>query len=189
MGGDSVIGSPAALHNLQSGLLMSHRVHSMPAVASQRATTAVATASVVCLGETMATLIPPRGVALADANNLQCGIGGAESNVAAGLAPVAPTHWVSRVGADGFGQRILRELTACGVGVEAVEIDPERPTGLYVKTPLLGRGRSRGQFGDLLPQSIGRRRDGTGLPRQPGRRRGTRRRVADPRIRDHRRAV
>jgi 2-dehydro-3-deoxygluconokinase len=27
---------------------------------------------------------------------------------------------------------------ACGVGVEAVEIDPERPTGLYVKTPLLG---------------------------------------------------
>ena len=117
---------------------MSHSVLSMLAVAGQRATTAVSTASVVCLGETMATLIPPRGVALADANSLQCGIGGAESNVAAGLALVAPTHWVSRVGADGFGQRILRELTACGVGVGAVEIDPERPTGLYVKTPLLG---------------------------------------------------
>jgi 2-dehydro-3-deoxygluconokinase len=109
----------------------------MPPVASQRATTAAATTSVVCLGETMATLVPPRGIALADADSLQCGIGGAESNVAIGLAPVAATQWVSRLGADGFGQRILRELTANGVGVGGVEIDPERPTGLYVKTPLV----------------------------------------------------
>jgi 2-dehydro-3-deoxygluconokinase len=109
----------------------------MPPVASQRTTTATSGLSVVCLGETMATLIPPRGVPLGEADSLQCGIGGAESNVAVGLAAVAATHWVSRVGADGFGQRILRELTACGVGVAAVEVDPDRPTGLYVKTPLV----------------------------------------------------
>ncbi len=109
----------------------------MAAMASQRHPSRMS-GSVVCLGETMAVLTPPRGVALADAESLLCGIGGAESNVALGLAPFVPTHWVSRVGADGFGRRILAELRAGGVGVGAVEIDPDRPTGLYVKTPLLG---------------------------------------------------
>ncbi|OMH32344.1 sugar kinase [Tersicoccus sp. Bi-70] len=90
----------------------------------------------VCLGETMAVLTPPGGQSLADAEALRVGAGGAESNVALGLAATGvDAHWVSRVGDDGFGERIRRELDAHGVGTAAVQIDDARPTGLYVKVP------------------------------------------------------
>lgn len=90
----------------------------------------------VCLGETMAMLTPGAGIDLEGAASLQVGIGGAESNVAVGLASMGlEAHWVSRVGKDGFGSRILSELTAAGVGTSGVEMDPARPTGLYVKLP------------------------------------------------------
>ncbi|WP_334171906.1 sugar kinase [Sinomonas sp.] len=90
----------------------------------------------VCLGETMAMLTPEPGVALDRAATLHVGIGGAESNVAVGLASMGlDAHWVSRVGRDGFGDRILSELAGHGVGLSGVEIDRTRPTGLYVKLP------------------------------------------------------
>lgn len=90
----------------------------------------------VCLGETMAMLTPDPGTALLDADLLRLSNGGAESNVALGLAAMGvQAHWVSRVGADGFGARILAELAGNGVGVAGVETDPSRPTGLYVKVP------------------------------------------------------
>ncbi|WP_138443573.1 sugar kinase [Sinomonas susongensis] len=90
----------------------------------------------VCLGETMAMLTPEPGVTLDGAATLHVGIGGAESNVAVGLASMGlDAHWVSRVGQDGFGDRILSELKGHGVDVAGVEIDGARPTGLYVKLP------------------------------------------------------
>ncbi|WP_416403760.1 sugar kinase [Arthrobacter sp. LFS091] len=92
--------------------------------------------SAVCVGETMAMLTPVNAVPLHLATELHFGIGGAESNVAMGLAAMGlDTHWVSRVGRDGFGTRILDELRDHYVGVSGVEIDPVRPTGLYVKVP------------------------------------------------------
>ncbi|UOD81240.1 sugar kinase [Paenarthrobacter ureafaciens] len=92
--------------------------------------------SAVCLGETMAMLTPAQGVPLHLASELHCGIGGAESNVAMGLAAMGlQTHWVSRVGNDGFGLRILNELKDHGVDVSGVEVDSARPTGVYVKVP------------------------------------------------------
>ncbi|MFJ4226444.1 sugar kinase [Paenarthrobacter nicotinovorans] len=92
--------------------------------------------SAVCVGETMAMLTPAQAVPLHMASELHCGIGGAESNVAMGLAAMGlETHWVSRVGHDGFGTRILNDLRDHGVGVTGVEVDAERPTGLYVKVP------------------------------------------------------
>jgi 2-dehydro-3-deoxygluconokinase len=61
------------------------------------------------------------------------GIGGAESNVAIGLARLGvPSTWISRIGADSFGALITRELRAEGVRVIAVQ-DPNAPTGLMVK--------------------------------------------------------
>ncbi|KHL01917.1 sugar kinase [Sinomonas humi] len=90
----------------------------------------------VCLGETMAMLTPESGVTLDGATTLHVGIGGAESNVAVGFASMGlDAHWVSRVGRDGFGDRILSELASHGVGLSGVEIDSSRPTGLYVKLP------------------------------------------------------
>jgi 2-dehydro-3-deoxygluconokinase len=92
--------------------------------------------SAVCLGETMAMLTPVQAVPLHLATELHCGIGGAESNVAMGLAAMGvETHWVSRVGNDGFGTRILNELKDHGVDVAGVDVDSARPTGVYVKVP------------------------------------------------------
>ncbi|MBC7630341.1 sugar kinase [Aeromicrobium sp.] len=92
----------------------------------------------VCIGETMAMLTPALREPLYEATELLFGIGGAESNVAMGLASMGvDAHWVGRVGSDGFGTRILRDLQAHGVGTEGVEVDLERPTGLYVKVPAM----------------------------------------------------
>ncbi len=92
--------------------------------------------SAVCLGETMAMLTPAQSAPLHQATELLFGIGGAESNVAMGLAATGlDAHWIGRVGRDGFGTRILNDLQAHGVGTSGVEIDPDRPTGLYVKIP------------------------------------------------------
>ncbi|AIX99618.1 2-keto-3-deoxygluconate kinase [Arthrobacter sp. PAMC 25486] len=84
----------------------------------------------------MVMLTPTGQVPLSQAPELFYGVGGAESNVAMGLAAMGvDTHWVSRVGRDGFGTRILNDLHDHGVGVGAVEIDADRNTGLYVKVP------------------------------------------------------
>ena len=92
--------------------------------------------SAVCIGETMAMLTPARSAPLHQATELLFGIGGAESNVAMGLASMGvDAHWIGRVGRDGFGTRILLDLQEHGVGISAVEVDPVRPTGLYVKVP------------------------------------------------------
>jgi 2-dehydro-3-deoxygluconokinase len=90
----------------------------------------------VCLGETMAVLSPDPGLPLEAAHVLNVGIGGAESNVAVGFAAMGlDSHWLSRVGRDGFGARILGELAERGVDVSTVETDEAHPTGLYVKIP------------------------------------------------------
>lgn len=93
--------------------------------------------SAVCIGESMAVLTPgSAGVSLSSAQWLRLGIGGAESNVAMGLSAMGiDAHWISRVGNDGFGTRILEDLQAHGVGTSGVSVDSLRATGLYVKTP------------------------------------------------------
>jgi 2-dehydro-3-deoxygluconokinase len=61
-------------------------------------------------------------------------VGGAEANTACMLAALGvPAAWISRVGDDGLGRLVLATLRAHGVDVSAVEIDPDRPTGLYIK--------------------------------------------------------
>ncbi|WP_331460637.1 sugar kinase [Arthrobacter sp. zg-Y750] len=92
--------------------------------------------SAVCLGESMAMLTPASEQTLEQADVLQVGLGGAESNVAMGLAAMGiETHWIGRVGEDGFGSRILADLRAHSVGTTGVQRDPLRHTGLYVKVP------------------------------------------------------
>lgn len=62
-------------------------------------------------------------------------LAGSESNVAIGLARLGHrVEWAGRVGADGFGGLVLRELRAEGVGTTYVASDPERPTGLMFVT-------------------------------------------------------
>ncbi|MFB7474419.1 sugar kinase [Kitasatospora sp. NPDC056184] len=106
----------------------------------------------VCVGESMAALLPDRPGPLESVENFSLSVGGAESNVAGALTALGvPSAWISRVGDDGFGRRLLGELAARGVDVSAVAVDPHRPTGVYLKEVGghtggrhdLGPGRSR----------------------------------------------
>ncbi|WP_458245429.1 sugar kinase [Streptomyces sp. MAI_2237] len=90
---------------------------------------------VVALGESMVTFLPTRPGRLADVPSFERGIGGAESNVACGLAAAGhAVRWVSRVGADGFGDHLVETIGAFGVDVSSVGRDPSRPTGVYFRT-------------------------------------------------------
>ncbi|MFE9908110.1 sugar kinase [Streptomyces clavifer] len=94
-----------------------------------------ATADVVCLGESMVTFLPSQPGRLADVPTFGRGIGGAESNVACALAAAGhPAKWVSRVGADGFGDHLVDAVGRYGVDISAVRRDPDRPTGIYFRT-------------------------------------------------------
>ncbi|MEV0782071.1 sugar kinase [Streptomyces sp. NPDC050423] len=91
---------------------------------------------VACIGETMAALVPDPVAPLEGADRLGLRIAGAESNVAVYLAGHGvPARWVSALGDDPFGRRILSEVAASGVDVSGVRTDPHRPTGLLVKDP------------------------------------------------------
>ncbi|MGH2943755.1 MAG: sugar kinase, partial [Solirubrobacteraceae bacterium] len=71
---------------------------------------------------------------LAASPSLAKSIGGAEANVAIGLARLGlRAGYVARVGADPFGDEIVRTLRGEGVDVARVERSPTRPTGLMVK--------------------------------------------------------
>jgi 2-dehydro-3-deoxygluconokinase len=71
---------------------------------------------------------------LAASRSLGKSIGGAEANVAIGLARLGlRAGYVARVGADPFGDEIVRTMRGEGVDVSLVQRSPERPTGLMIK--------------------------------------------------------
>lgn len=91
-------------------------------------------ARVVTLGETMALLRSGSIGSLAHLASVDVAVGGAESNLAIGLSRLGvPTAWISRVGEDPLGLRVVREIRAEGVEVHCAA-DPSRPTGLMVKS-------------------------------------------------------
>ncbi|WP_103888706.1 sugar kinase [Actinacidiphila yanglinensis] len=84
----------------------------------------------------MAAFVPAAGEGLAAADSVRVAVAGAESNTATYLAELGvPARWVSAVGADPLGTRVLAQVAACGVDVAGVRTDPARPTGLMVKDP------------------------------------------------------
>jgi 2-dehydro-3-deoxygluconokinase len=94
---------------------------------------------VVTVGETMALLDAPASGRLGPGSSLPVRIGGAESNVAIGLARLGVgCTWVSRVGDDALGTFVVREIRAEGVRVLAHR-DPAAPTGLMLKEHRNGR--------------------------------------------------
>jgi 2-dehydro-3-deoxygluconokinase len=88
---------------------------------------------VVTFGETMALFRSTSLGGIDLVSDFQLGIGGAESNVAVGLARLGtPVTWVGRVGSDSLGRRITRELRAEGIDVRAI-VDEAAATGLMIK--------------------------------------------------------
>ncbi len=94
---------------------------------------------VIALGETMTALAAAPGEALRTAAALIVDHAGAESNTCIGLARLGlRTAWVSRLGADTLGDRILAALAAEGVATDWVRRDASRPTGVMIKDPPAG---------------------------------------------------
>jgi 2-dehydro-3-deoxygluconokinase len=120
------------------------------------------TGHVLTFGETMGLFRATEFGDLADVSDARIGTGGADSNVAIGLARLGVASvWVGRVGADGLGRRVVRDLRGEGVDVRAI-VDPIAPTGLMVKekrTPhttrvsfyRAGSAGSRLSSGDIPP--------------------------------------
>lgn len=91
---------------------------------------------VICLGETMAMVVPTRAVPLKDSELFHILVGGAESTVAMYLAERGyRAAWVSALGDDAFAARIMRTLSAQGVDLSHVTITPAAQTGVYFKDP------------------------------------------------------
>jgi 2-dehydro-3-deoxygluconokinase len=89
---------------------------------------------VLCLGESMALFVPGEPGPVEEVRTWLRTVGGAESNVACNLAMLGlRSRWVSAVGADAFGKAVVAAVASHGVDVSGVWVDPERPTGLYVK--------------------------------------------------------
>jgi 2-dehydro-3-deoxygluconokinase len=89
---------------------------------------------IVCLGESMTMLAATTQAPLRTRPNLAMYVGGAESNVACGLAHLGHhVEWVGRVGADPFGRGIVDFLQSRSVGTRRVAYDEGRQTGVYFK--------------------------------------------------------
>src|SRR5579884_4125432 len=91
---------------------------------SRQAAAPSASPEVVTLGETMVLLMAEQSGPLREATSFRRLVGGAESNVAAGL---------SRVGNDDFGRVILHRLRGEGVDLAHAVVDAEAPTGVMIR--------------------------------------------------------
>jgi 2-dehydro-3-deoxygluconokinase len=112
----------------------------------------------IALGETMATFCPPPGTSLANAASLAVDHGGAESNTCIGLARLGfKVAWVSKLGVDPLGDRVLEALQTEGLDTHWVGRDPTRPTGVMIKDPANGRAhyyRAGSAASTLRPEDL-----------------------------------
>ncbi|ROP49175.1 MULTISPECIES: sugar kinase [unclassified Rathayibacter] len=97
---------------------------------------------VLLIGEALGVLRSREIGSLVTEDALVLSTGGAELNVAIGLARLGErATWVGRVGDDAVGRRVLRDLQGAGVQTVAV-VDTEASTGLLLKErPSAGRTR------------------------------------------------
>jgi 2-dehydro-3-deoxygluconokinase len=99
----------------------------------------VSSYDVVTFGESMVLFACGERDKLENAADYHASIGGAESNCAIGLARLGHSVcWVSRLGSDPFGSRVIKTLRGEGVDVRRVEISAKEPTGIMFKEPAPG---------------------------------------------------
>lgn len=94
----------------------------------------------VTFGETMALFMPPAGKGIERAASLDKGFGGAESNVAIGLARLGHrVGWFGKLGRDPLGTHILKSIRGEGVDVSRAIQAEDGPTGLMLRETVNGR--------------------------------------------------
>jgi 2-dehydro-3-deoxygluconokinase len=90
---------------------------------------------VITLGECMASFVALERGPLAEAVSWRRTVAGAEANVAVGLARLGHSvAFVGRVGADGLGTAIVRQLRGEGVEVSHLRTDPDATTGVMLRS-------------------------------------------------------
>jgi 2-dehydro-3-deoxygluconokinase len=90
--------------------------------------------SLLAVGDPLLALLPTDAVGLDQAGRLVPHVGGAELNTAIGVRRLGiPSAWLGRVGADPLGTRVLRTLADEGVDTSLAIVDPDAPTGLYLR--------------------------------------------------------
>jgi len=95
---------------------------------------------IVTFGESMALFMPQEHKSIERAATLEQSFGGAESNVAIGLARLGSSvGWFGALGDDPFGKIILKTLRGEGVDVSRVQLSSEAPTGMMFREHVAGR--------------------------------------------------
>lgn len=95
---------------------------------------------VITFGETMALFMPSQHHSIERSDMLQQGLGGAESNVAIGLARLGVSAgWFSKLGEDPFGSRIVKTIRGEGVDVSRVLYSSEASTGMMFREVVSGK--------------------------------------------------
>lgn len=98
------------------------------------------TPQVVTFGESMSLFLPSEQQSIERADQLQHRFGGAESNVAIGLARLGvEVGWFSVVGDDPLGKRIVKSIRGEGVDVSRVMYSKDAPTGMMFREQISGR--------------------------------------------------
>lgn len=94
----------------------------------------------VTFGESMALLMPQENRTLEHADSLQSAFGGAESNLAIGLARLGcSVGWCGALGDDPLGRRIFKAIRGEGVDVSRAILSSAAPTGLMFREEIAGR--------------------------------------------------
>lgn len=94
---------------------------------------------VLTLGEAMILFAAQDGLPLTMTQSCGIHVAGAESNVALYLADAdIPVSWMSAVGTDPFGERMLGYLSEHGVDTSLVLMDPHHRTGVFFKNQTPG---------------------------------------------------
>ncbi|MCP3028579.1 PfkB family carbohydrate kinase [Halobacillus sp. A5] len=92
---------------------------------------------VITLGETMVLFTSKSSGLMRYTGDFSTKIAGAESNVAIALSRLGhKSGWVSRLGDDEFGEKVLAFIRGEGVDVSRVTLDDEADTGIFFKERL-----------------------------------------------------
>lgn len=95
---------------------------------------------IVTFGESMALFMPQEHKTIERAAQLDQSFGGAESNVAIGLARLgASVGWFGALGNDPFGRLILKALRGEGIDVSRARLSDDAPTGMMFREHVAGR--------------------------------------------------
>lgn len=116
---------------------------------------------VVCFGEMLLRLSPPAGMPLSRAHTLDLHVGGAEANVAMGLAGMGySTRMVTALPPNGLGERAIAALREAGVDTRAIARSAGR-MGTYFfehpSGPIAGRvtyDREHSSFALAAPEDL-----------------------------------